>query len=362
MKKVYILMLFVPLAFGAMWTHAADTTRFVLSALAIVPMAFLLGEATEHLAERSGPGVGGFVNATFGNATELILGVFGIMQGGQALLVIKASITGAILGNLLLIVGASMFFGGLGRDKQKFSETAVATNHSMMILAVAGLMMPSLLAVLERIPGGLADGKHFTHESEVALSMWVAGILMVSYVLSLVFAFVTHSHVFKGPEHGDDEPLDQVWPVKKALSVLVAATVVIAFLAEDLIHTVEAAGHALELSPVFMGLVVVATVGNAAEHSSAVLVAMKDKMDLALQIALGSATQIALFVAPLLVFIAYLLGQELTLVFTPLEVASVGLAVAIAAQVSIDGESNWFEGFQLVSLYGMIAVGFFYLT
>jgi Ca2+:H+ antiporter len=231
-----------------------------------------------------------------------------------------------------------------------------------MILAVAGLMMPSMMALLERIPGGLAEGKHFTHEAEISLSLWVAGILMLSYVLSLVFAFVTHSHVFKGPEHGDDEPLHEVWPVKKAMGVLTAATIVIAFLAEDLIHTVEAAGTALELSPIFMGLVVVATVGNAAEHSSAILVAGNDKMDLALQIALGSATQIALFVAPLLVFLAYFMGRDLTLVFTPLEVISVGLAVAIAAQVSMDGESNWFEGFQLVSLYGMIAVGFYYLT
>jgi Ca2+:H+ antiporter len=362
MKKIYSLMLFVPMAAMAVLTHQSEGTVFFLCAMAIVPMAFLLGEATENLAERCGPGVGGFVNATFGNATELIIGIFGILKGGEALLVVKASITGAILGNLLLIVGLSMFVGGWGRDKQVFSEAAVGTNQSMMILAVAGLMLPSSMHLLELIGANKGHGKAFTSELELHFSLWVAGILMLSYLLSLVFAFVTHSHIFKGPEHADSGPEDDVWPIKKAAAVLIGATLVIAALSESLIHTVESAGHALGLSPLFMGLVVVATVGNAAEHSSAVMVARKGKMDLALQIALGSAAQIALFVAPFLVMISWFLGSSFNLVFSPLEVLSVSLAVAIAAQVTIDGETNWFEGFQLISLYGMISGAFYYLT
>lgn len=362
MKKIYVLMLFVPLAIGAVLTHQGEGVVFTLCALAIVPMAFLLGEATEHLAERCGPGVGGFVNATFGNATELIIGIFGILKGGEAILVVKASITGAILGNLLLIVGLAMLVGGLGREKQKFSETAVATNHSMMLLAVAGLMLPSFMHLLEVIGAHKGHGKAFTPELELHFSFWVAGILMLSYVLSLVFAFVTHSHVFMGAEHADEGPEDHVWPMGKAFAVLVTATLVIAYLSESLVHTVEHAGESMGLSPIFMGLVVVATVGNAAEHSSAVLVARNDKMDLAMQIALGSAAQIALFVGPFLVAVAWMMGVPFDLVFSPLEVLSVGLAVAIAAQVTLDGESNWFEGFQLLSLYGMIAVAFYYLT
>lgn len=362
MNPTYLLLVFVPLALAGHHLHWAEGWVFGFTALAIVPMAFLLGEATEHLAERSGPGVGGFVNATFGNATELIIGVFGILKGGQALLVIKASLTGAILGNLLLIVGLSMLVGGWGRDRQQFSAAAVSMNTSMMILAVAGLMLPSSMALIERVAGGISHGKHFTPELQHTYSLWVAAILILTYILSLVFAFVTHKHVFKGPEHGDSEPESQIWSVRKALGVIVAATLVIAYLSELLIHTVEHAGESMGLSPIFMGLVVVATVGNAAEHSSAVMVARNDKMDLALQIALGSASQIALFVCPVLVGVSYMAETPMDLVFTPLEVLSVMLAVAIAAQVSIDGESNWLEGYQLLALYAMIAVGFYYLT
>lgn len=355
------MYVFVPLAFGAVWTHASETTIFVLCALAIVPMAFLLGEATEHLAARMGPGVGGFVNATFGNATELIIGILGILKGGEALLVVKASITGAILGNLLLIVGLAMLVGGWGRDKQHFSSTAVAMNHSMMILAVAGLMLPSAMSLIHKLH---VDDQHlrpFTPELELKLSLWVSAILMLSYILSLVFAFVTHTHVFEGGAHEDEEN-EEPWSVKKSLGFLVGSTIVIALISESLIHTVEHAGEVLGLSPIFMGLIVVSTVGNAAEHSSAVLVARSNKMDLALQIALGSAAQIALFVGPSLVLFAYFANQTMSLVFTPLEVMSVALAVAIAAFVSVDGESNWFEGFQLLCLYVLIGVGFFFIT
>lgn len=364
MKKVYVLMVFVPAAIAAHHMHADSSTVFVLSALAIAPMAFLLGEATEHLADRAGPAVGGFMNATFGNATELIIGMMGILKGGEAVEVIKASITGSILGNLLFILGLAMLLGGWGRVKQTFSATAVGANNAMMALAVAGLLVPSTVYLVDQAHAALGDGLAvLTPEKRVSLSLWVACILMVSYLLSLVFAFVTHTDLFKGPEDEEEGPAHDAWPIKKAVVVLIVSTMVIGYLSEMLVHTVEDAGKQMGLSPVFMGLVVIATVGNAAEHASAILVAMRDKMDLAVQIALGSAAQIALFLGPSLVLFSYFFAPEtMTLEFSLLEVLAVFLSVAIATLVSLDGESNWFEGFQLVSLYVMLAVAFYYLS
>ncbi len=363
-NPIFLLLVCVPGAAFAHHSHASASTVFILSALAIVPMAFLLGEATEHLAERAGPAVGGFMNATFGNATELIIGAMGILKGGEAVLVIKASITGSILGNLLFILGLSMLAGGWGRKEQTFSRTAVGAGNAMMALAVAGLMLPSTVYLADAAHAALfAHPPRLTEETRVHLSLWVAGILMVSYFVSLFFSFVTHTHVFVGAEAEEAGVDHDTWPVNKAVGVLLFATLVVAWLSEMLIHTVEDAGRTMGLSPIFMGLVVVATVGNAAEHASAILVARRDKMDLAVQIAMGSATQIALFLGPALVLFSFAFAPStMTLEFSLLEVMAVALAVNVAALVSLDGESNWFEGFQLVSLYALVAVAFYYLV
>lgn len=365
MKKIYYMGLFVPLAAYSHHAHMPESQQFLLACMALIPVAYLLGEATEHLAEHAGPAIGGFLNATLGNATELIIGAIGIYKGGEAVEVIKASITGSILGNLLLILGLSMFFGGWGREKQRFSRDAVGAQNAMMTLAVAGLMLPSMAYLLIQAHKALEPAwTPPSFDVREYLTLWCAAILMLSYVLSLVFSFVTHSHLFDvgtADDAADDpEGKHEVWPMKTCVGVLLGATLVVAYLSEMLVHSVEAAGKAWGLSPTFIGLVVVATVGNAAEHASAILVAMKDKMELALSIALGSATQIALFMAPALVFFGYFIGKPLTLEFSIAEVMAVALAVNIGSLVSLDGESNWFEGFQLVSLYLMVA-GFFYV-
>lgn len=346
--RISILVL-VPAAVVLEMTHQHPVAIFGAAALALVPLASLLGDATEELAGYVGPALGGFLNATLGNATELIIAFLALANGHVE--VVKASITGSIIGNLLLVFGLAVLVGGMGREKQTFNRTAIGANVSMLFLAVVALVMPAIfdLAVF----GELQE----TGIVIERLSFWTAAVLLVSYGASLVFTFRTHKNVFRGGSHHHVPELGR----STAVVILMGATALIAVASEILVGQLEYVTQSMGWTELFVGLVIVATVGNAAEHSTAVLVARKDQMDLALNIAVGSSTQIALFVAPLLVLTSHFMSTPMSLVFHPLEIAAVIFSVGVVTLVSQDGETNWFEGLQLLSVYVILGVFFFFL-
>lgn len=354
-----LLLVFVPAALALRYVfHADPTWIFVMSAVAIIPLAGLLGLATEKLADHFGVGVGGLLNATFGNAAELIISVIALRAGMHDL--VKASITGSIIGNILFVFGLSALFGGLKYHTQTFNRTAASMGATLLLLSAVGLVVPAIFHGLVSEAG-----------AERELSLEIAVVLMATYLLSLVFTLKTHSQLYSGATGagagpGADDALEPVggegWSKGKALLVLVGAAAAIGWLSELLVGAVQEAGEALGMTEVFLGVVVIALIGNAAEHSTAVLMALKNKMDLALHIAIGSSIQIALFVAPLLVFLSYVLGPApMDLHFTSLEVLAVALSVLIISQVADDGKSHWMEGVQLLAVYAILALAFFHL-
>ncbi|MGQ0594432.1 MAG: calcium/proton exchanger [Gammaproteobacteria bacterium] len=319
---------------------------FGAAGLAIVPLAGWMGRATEHLASRLGEGIGGLLNATFGNAAELIIALFALREGLHE--VVKASITGSIIGNILLVLGLSMVAGGMRYTVQVFNRSAASMGASLLLLSAIGLVVPT---VFHALGPGAAD--------ERGLSLEIALVLFVTYLLSLVFSLRTHRHLYVGEEPADEDP--DAWSRRRSFVVLMITSGLIAVMAELLVGSVEHAATALGLTEVFVGVILVAIVGNAAEHSTAVLVAMRGKMDLAVHIAIGSSLQIALFVAPVLLFVSYLFGTPMDLVFTPFEVFSVVLAVLAVNHIASDGECNWMEGVQLLAVYLILGLAFYFL-
>jgi len=347
------LLVFVPVAIALELSHASALAIFIASALAIVPLAGWMGRATEHLAERLGEGIGGLLNATFGNAAELIIAIMALRKG--LFDVVKASITGSIIGNVLLVMGVSILAGGLKYRQQKFNTTAAMLGSTMLALSAIGLLLPAVFHFLVR-------GNQSAREQD--LSLEISLVLFITYILSLVFTLRTHAHLYTGVGHGEEE--DEAigtrgWSQRRSALTLLVATGLVALMSEFLVGAVEEASHALGLTDVFVGVVLVAIIGNAAEHSTAVLVALKNKMDLALNIAIGSSMQIALFVAPVLVFVSYLFGPPMNLLFTPLEVIALVVAVAVVALIAQDGESNWMEGVLLLAVYTMLGMTFYFL-
>jgi Ca2+:H+ antiporter len=344
------LLIFVPVT-GALSLLGADPLLiFITSALAIVPLAGLLGRATEHITTHVGAGVGSLLNASLGNAAELIIALAALREGLHD--VVKASLTGSILGNILLVLGVSMIAGGVRHERQKFNQTAAGMGASLLLLAAVGLVIPALFHHTASDSGAQVE-----HE----LSLYIAIVLFLIYGLSLAFSLKTHRHLFQGETIGAHDLDEQPWSYRLSLSVLTVVAVLIGVMSEMLVGSIEPASHKLGLTQVFVGVILVALVGNAAEHSTAVLMAMKNKMDLALGIAVGSSMQIALLVAPLLVFASYLFGAPLDLIFTPFEVAAVTMSVLILGFVSMDGESHWMEGVMLVGVYAMLAIAFYFL-
>lgn len=328
---------------------------FMLSALAIVPLAGLMGRATENLAETFGAGIGGLLNATFGNAAELIIALAALSRGPQMYDLVKATITGSIIGNILLVLGLSFVAGGLRWPVQYFNRTAASMGATLLALASIGLIMPAVHYYLVR-----------DQASVESLSEEIAAILAGIYLLSLLFSLWTHRHLFAGPEHAvpkAGEHAQPEWSRSTATALLVAATAGVAWMSELLVGSVEHAAHAVGMNQVFVGVIVVAVIGNAAEHSTAVLMAMKNKIDLSVHIAVGSGIQIALFVAPALVFLSMGFGHShpLDLHFTPLETIAVILSVLVLALVSQDGETHWMEGVMLLGVYAIIALAFYNL-
>ncbi len=348
------LLLFVPLAILAHFLHWAPVLIFGFCAVSIIPLAGLMGRATEYLGERLGEGPGGLLNATFGNACELII-AFSALRAGLPE-VVKASITGSIVGNVLLVLGLSIFCGGLRHQTQTFNKTAATTLATLCGLGAISLIVPAVFAAP-------TDALHVARQSKIALT--IAIVLFLTYFASLWFSLKTHHHLFTRAAEADsaaDEALGaKNWSVRRSLIVLALSTVLVAILSEILVHTVESAAQTLGMTKLFVGVVLVAIIGNAAEHSTAVLMAMKNRMDLAVQISLGSGAQIALFVAPVLVFASWMLGQPMNLNFTLAEVAAVGLSVLILPLVVLDGECNWLEGLQLLAVYVILSIGFFFI-
>ena len=345
------LLALVPAAVVMELLHVGGLPLFLVSALAIMPLAVLLGEATEELSLYLGPSLGGLLNATFGNAGELIIAFF-LLRANQ-LDVVAASITGSIIGNVLLVFGLSAFVGGLKYERQTFSRTLAGVNSSMLLLAVAALVMPAVFAYV--VFGTLADpGSHAQVER---LSLWTAVVLLLIYGAHLVFSLITHKNLIGGVEEHRPPHLS----IATALGVMIPAAVLVGWISEIFVGAIEPTTHALGMSNLFVGIIVVAMIGNAAEHAGAVMMARRNQMDLAVAISIGSSVQIALLVAPLLVIASFLMGRHLTLVFNPFEIAAVVLAVMVVDTVSSDGETNWLEGLQMLALYAMLALAFFFV-
>jgi Ca2+:H+ antiporter len=344
-----LLLIFVPVTFGLAFVQPNHLSVFVSAALAIIPLAGLLGRATEHLTAHVGAGVGGLLNASLGNAAELIIALVALREGLHD--VVKASLTGSIIGNILLVLGASMIAGGVKYERQKFNQTAAGTGSSLLLLSAVGLIIPALFHLTASDRGAAVERE---------LSLEISIVLFAIYVMSLLFSLRTHRHVYTGSDHGTSHD-EKLWSRRRAIVVLTVATVLVAVMSELLVGALDHAAATLGLTQIFVGVILVALVGNAAEHSAAVMMAMKNKMDLALSIAVGSSLQIALLVAPILVFASYLFGDPLDLIFTPFEVAAVTISVLIVGFVSGDGESHWMEGVMLVGVYAMLAIAFYFL-
>jgi Ca2+:H+ antiporter len=351
-NAIRALLVFVPLSLYLGWRHASPTAVFLVCCIAILPLAGLMGEATEHLTHHMGPGVGGLLNASFGNAAELILAFVALRAGERE--IVKASLTGSIIGNLLMVLGLSMLLGGWKYKELRFSRLAAESGSGMMVLAAVSLVIPAIYALVT----GHGHPEHIE-----AISLDISIVLILTYAASLVFSLKTHRRLFASDQEDAAMELQEgkPWSLAASLSVLLVAAGLVGFVSELLVHALDAAGEALGLRKVFMGVVVVAVVGNAAEHSTAVLVALKGKMDLALGIAMGSSMQIALFVAPLLVIVGHFTGMPLGLEFTVLEVVAVILSVGAVALLIQDGKTNWFEGFQLLAIYAILAIAFYYV-
>lgn len=346
------LLIFVPVAVVLELMHASPIAIFAASAISIVPLAGWMGRATEHLAEKLGEGIGGLLNATFGNAAELIIALMAMRRG--LFDVVKASITGSIIGNILLVLGLSILLGGLKYPRQVFNKTAASLGSTLLGLSAIALLMPAVFHLI-------VVGKPNVREQD--LSLEIAIVLFITYILSLIFTLKTHTHLYSGSleYNGEAHGGGHGWSRRKSLLVLLIATSMVALMSEFLVGAVDEASKALGLTEVFVGVILVAIIGNAAEHSTAIIVALKNKMDLALNIAIGSSMQIALFVAPVLVFASYLFGTPMNLLFTPLEVITIAVSVAIVALISQDGESNWMEGALLLSVYAILGITFYWL-
>ncbi len=339
------LLVFVPISVGAELAHQ-PVLAFVTSALAILPLAGLIGRSTDQLAIHVGPGLGGLLNATFGNLTELIVGVFLVLAGEFD--VLKASLVGSILGNLLLVLGLSFLVGGIGKSEQDFNARVAGVHSASLFLAIGGLLIPVLL---------LFSSRQVDPGERWILSLGVAGTLMLLYVAALVFMQFTHNHLFRTP--GLDEKAE--WSRGLSLLVLVGAALLVGLGSEILVSALQPTLARVHLSPAFVGLILIPVIGNAAEHSSAVFFALRNKVDVTLEIAIGSSTQVALFVAPAMVFVSLIVGRPMDFVFTVFQIGAVVVATLIVTLISADGRSNWLEGLQLLAVYFVIALAAFFL-
>ena len=344
--RIYWMLVMIPVALALDWFEAPPWLVFLSSALSIVPLAGLMERATESVAHVLGPNLGGLLSASLGNAPEMIISISALLKGLDE--IVKASIAGSILGNLLFVLGAAMIAGGSGRQVQFFNRESASLGSGLLFLAVAALIIPALFF-------------HSATDPTREISIEIAVILFLVYGLSLVFSLKTHKHLLGERSPDETGHTSQLWSVRVAVAVLVGVTVVIALMSEVLTGSVEATAKLLGLSDVFAGVILLATVGNLAQLINSVRFARKDKMDLALSITVGSSTQIALFVAPLLVFVGFATGHRMDLVFTEFEVIGLAIAILVVRNLTHDGESHWMEGVMLVALYLILAIGLYFL-
>lgn len=346
------LLVFIPVAIGLEFFRPdLHTVIFIAAALGIVPVAGWLGNATEQLAHHMGEGIGGLLNATFGNAAELIIAFIAIQKGLYP--VVKASLTGSIIGNVLLVLGASVLAGGLKYKEQRFNVTAARAQSTLLTLTAIAFVMPAAFHHL-----GGPQGR--TREDDLSLEISI--VLLATYAAHLIFSLITHKQLFAGEAVAAGGEREKAWSKGRAVGVLAGATALLAWLSEILVGSVEPAAESFGMTRVFVGVIVVAIIGNAAEHSTAIMMALKNRMELSLGIAIGSSVQIALFVAPVLVILSHFIGpRPMDLVFTPAEVLAIFGAVLITGQIAGDGESNWLEGAQLLAVYLILALVFYFL-
>lgn len=347
MKVLKYLLVFIPVSLLAEFLHFSQPLIFIFSALAIIPLAGVMGESTEAISHYAGNRIGGFLNATFGNATELIIAFFAMKAG--LFDVVKASIAGSVIGNILLVLGLSMFIGGIKYKTQYFSQKVINVTASMLTFAVIGLTIPAVFT-------NTVASELLTTRYE-GLSVVVAVIMFIIYILSLVFSFFTHKDLYAVEASEEETP---EWSLKKSIIILVIATVFIGIESEIFVGTVEPMTKVMGLSEFFVGIIILPIIGNAAEHSTAVIMALKNKMNVAIEIALGSSLQIILFVTPVLIFLS-LMFSPMSIVFNAFELVALIFSVIIANRVASDGESNWLEGVQLIAAYIILAASFFIL-
>jgi calcium/proton exchanger (cax) len=347
MKILRYLLIFIPISLIGQLFHFSQPIMFIFSALAIIPLAGVMGESTEVISYYAGNRIGGFLNATFGNATELIIAFFAMKQG--LFDVVKASIAGSVIGNILLVLGLSMLAGGLRYKTQYFNQKVIDVTSSMLLFAVIGLSIPAIFTYTVK-----TDLLTTRYEG---LSVVVAVVMFIIYLLSLYFSFYSHKDLYATEEAEESAPK---WSDRKAIIVLIAATIFIGIESEIFVGTVEPMTKTMGLSEFFVGIILVPIIGNAAEHSTAVMMALKNKMNVAIEIALGSSLQIILFVTPVLIFLS-LLFSPMSIVFNPFELVALLFSVLIANRLASDGESNWLEGVQLIAVYLVIAASFFIL-
>jgi len=350
--KQNLLLLFIPITLCLDWFEADPTLVFIASGLAIIPLAGLLGKATESLAVFIGETLGGLLAATMGNAPELLISLFALKAGLHD--VVKAAITGSIIGNLLLGLGLAMFFGGLDRVRQKFNQTSAGMSSGLLMLASVGLIVPATF--------------QFTTKLEKDFSMEIAIVLFIAYLLSLVFTLKTHQHLFTNEaampiEEGDASEVDEnLWGKNKSLWVLVAVTIAITFMSETLTGAIEPAAKSFGFTPIFVGVIFLAAFGNITDMINSVRFARNDQMELSMGISVGASTQVVMFVAPVLMFASYFLSPKpLDLLFAPFEVVAIVIAVLINRSLTSDGESHWMEGVMLLGVYLILGIGFYFL-
>ncbi len=348
MNKIFLgLLLFFPLTLIAEFFHVSELIIFFISALAIIPLAKYIGEATGELATYTNPVLGGLLNATFGNATELIIGIFAIRAG--LIDVVRASITGSIIGNLLLVLGTSMFVGGWRYKKQVFNRTGAMAGSGTLLLTAIALIM---LAIFVQTSPGIND------QTINKLSIFVSVLMILVYGASLFFSLFTHKHLYISGINVDK--IQATWSKGKSLMIMFFATLAVIWMSEILVGSIQPIVTSFGWTQLFIGVILVAIIGNAAEHTSAIIMAAENRMDLALQISVGSATQIAMLIAPALVIISIFIGKPMNLIFSTFQLIAIILSILVANVVVEDGESNWLEGVQLLTAYTIIAVAFFF--
>lgn len=349
-KKWFYPFLLLTTLVSAVVHFAVDhqPLQFATACLSLLFWAAMLGKATENVAHYAGERLGGLLNATFGNAAELIIAIFLVKEGLFDM--VKASVTGSIIGNLLLVLGLSLFAGGLKHKIQQFNTMLASHNASLMMLSVIALFVPAVF--LQNLSNG-----HINY-----VSLIISGLLILGYFLWLYFSLVTHKEELGEkidglPDHQEGE--EPEWSQSISILLLVVSTIFVALQSEWLVHSVEAVAHALGWSELFVGAFLIAIIGNAAEHSAAVFLALKNRIGAAVEIAIGSSLQVALFVAPMLVFISWLFGNPMNIIFTPFEIAAIAVSAFIASSISRDGSTNWYEGVLLLIVYAILGTVFF---